>query len=392
MKTVCVIGNFSGRNTGDNAILENLLADVSERYPKTRFTIPSINKNFIHNNYSRFPIEAVPLMPWNLSLKIFGLPVFRAILKSNLVLVTDAILFDHKFWNPVFNYLSTLWMAFPVAHRRQIPIVLYNGSVGPIKKSIGRRALEEVIRCMDMVIVRDPESIAILKKLHIEHEQIILGADCALNTPIPNTGRLQEIFQKEGLFSNGKRTLSVNVNSYIDSFLSKGKEAFGAERFKHLITETLDRVVKDLDVNLVFVMTQVMDIKIGHEILHRMKARDRVRIITNRDYSHNEIAGVLAHVDLHVGMRTHSVILATASCTPTICIAYRPKNKGYMQTIEESDRLVEFDHLKDSNYLYQLICKTFSERQNIRRKLEPIIAREKEKAKKSAEYLGKYLG
>jgi hypothetical protein len=51
MKKICVIGNFSGRNAGDAAILGCLLQDVSSLYGDALFEIPTINPGFVARHY-----------------------------------------------------------------------------------------------------------------------------------------------------------------------------------------------------------------------------------------------------------------------------------------------------------------------------------------------------
>ena len=114
-KRICVIGNFSGRNAGDAAILQGLLKDVTAVYGPLRFDVPTINTDFVARQYGEFDVNPVGLMPWNLSIKILGLPIVRSILRSDLILVTDAILFDRKLFNPLFNYLSTMALVLPLA-------------------------------------------------------------------------------------------------------------------------------------------------------------------------------------------------------------------------------------------------------------------------------------
>jgi len=101
MKTICVLGNNSGRNAGDAAILGGLLEDISALYPGVLFLVPTIRPSFVAENFRRYNVRPVSLMPWNLSLKILGLPVFSSTSGADLVLVTDAILFDLKLYNPL---------------------------------------------------------------------------------------------------------------------------------------------------------------------------------------------------------------------------------------------------------------------------------------------------
>lgn len=110
-KRIVVIGNYSGRNAGDAALLEGLMRDVTTTFPdqRLRFEIPTIKPSFVRDTYGQeFDVRPVGLLPWNLSLKILGVPIVRTVLSADLVLVTDAILFDRKLYNPTFNYLHTL--------------------------------------------------------------------------------------------------------------------------------------------------------------------------------------------------------------------------------------------------------------------------------------------
>ncbi len=391
MKKICVIGNFSGRNAGDNAILEGLLNDIYSIYQNVKFFIPTINKSFIETNYKRFPVKAVPMMPWNLSLKILGLPIFRTVLKSDLVLITDAILFDRKLWNPLFNYLSTMAIVLPMAKSRGVPVVIYNASIGPVTTNIGEWCLNRVIESAELILVRDKESVALLTSMDIRHNNIRVCADCALNTLLPTPKRIEEIKKNESILNEKDRYMSFNINAYIDLFVRGNKMGIGTSRFVSVIAETMDKIVEVMDKKIVFVITQVMDIKIAEMVLSRMKQRQGVTLVTNKTYTHNELAGILSQVEMHVGMRTHSIILATSSCTPSIGIVYRPKNRGYLNTIEQRDMIVEMDDRFTTSNLFNLIQKVWTQRKTIRENLKPIMDREKNKAKESAKYLRPYL-
>ena len=193
MKKICVIGNFSGRNAGDAAILEGLLNDVYTINKKVKFLIPTINKKFVEKTYQRFPIEAIPMMPWNCSLKMLGVPIFKSVLQSDLVLLTDAILFDRKLFNPLYNYLSTMSVVLPVAKKKRIPIILYNVSLGPISSNLGKICLQKVLDSSEIIIVRDKESIKMLRELNLYHSDIKIGADCALNISLATHNVLEQI-------------------------------------------------------------------------------------------------------------------------------------------------------------------------------------------------------
>ncbi|MBN2355631.1 polysaccharide pyruvyl transferase family protein, partial [candidate division KSB1 bacterium] len=306
MKKINVLGNFSGRNAGDAAILGCLLQDISERYSDIEFTIPTINPSFVKKSYSDYNLRPVPILPWNFSAKILGWPLFREALKADVILVTDAILFDRKLYNPLFNYLWTLSHLLPRAWKKELPVVLYNCSLGPIRSKTGHVCLQRVLDSTAALILRDKESEEMLKKQHFDHPRIIEGADCALNARPMGEDRFQQICREADLFSSGRPVVGFNVNSYVDAFVKQGG-TFGRENLVDLYASTVDRVIESLNVDVIFVETQHMDMGIAMEVLREIRQRDRVRIISNRQYSYRDICSVLEKMQLFVGMRTHSL-------------------------------------------------------------------------------------
>lgn len=390
MKKITVLGNNSGRNAGDAAILGCLLEDISAKYPDVEFHVPTINTKFVAESFGQYNVKPVGLMPWNLSVKILGLPVFTTALSSDLILVTDAILFDRKLYNPLFNYLWTLSKVLPMAKKKGIPVVLYNSSLGPVTCPAGNKAMQRVIDSADKVILRDVESVEMLKRENITHPDINEGADCALNaTPVADK-RFEEICQEQDLFKSERPVIGFNVNSYVDAFVREDGKTFGRENLVELYAETVDRTIEDLGVDIVFVETQVMDMGIANEVLAKIKNKQHVRLVTNKIYSYNEICSVLQRFELFVGMRTHSLILSSAMGTPPVGIVTYPKNRGYMRTIGLEQNLIEFKALSVDAYT-DLIKKAFENRVAIKKSMDPNVVREKQKAKGAADLLEKYL-
>ncbi|MBE9126147.1 MULTISPECIES: polysaccharide pyruvyl transferase family protein [unclassified Coleofasciculus] len=390
MKKITVLGNFSGRNAGDAAILGNLLKDISAVHPDALFVIPTLNPQFIYRHFGHYNIKPLGLMPWNGAIKIFGLSTFRAMLQTDLVLVTDNILFDRKLLNPLFNYLSTISLIAPACQRRGIPIALYNASLGPITTPLGKQALQRVLDASPLLILRDRQSKELLDKLELTYQDVHINADCAINTTPPPRERMDEIVNREGLFKNPNGTLGFNINAYIDSW-SKDNKSFGREQFLQIIGSTLDRLIEELDIDILYTITQVMDTKITNESLKYVKRRDRIQVVSNANYTYQEIAGLLERVDVHVGMRTHSLILASAVLTPILGINSYPKTAGFMQTIDQDKWAIDFDKLTPEN-LTNLIKRAWKQRHETQAAMAPLVQREQAKALSSVALISNLLG
>jgi len=385
-----VLGNFSGRNAGDAAILGCLMKDIYELYPDVEFLVPTINPGFIKKSFGEYSVKPVSLLPWNLSLKIFGVPTFRAVLNSDLVLITDNILFDRKLFNPLFNYLSTISLIAPLARKKGIPTVLYNASLGPIKTTLGRYCLNQIIKNSDLVILRDIESERILKELEIKHRDIFIAADCALNIEPSSSTRVEEIIKKEGLFMNPTGTMGFNVNSYIDVYVRANSQGINMKNFVGIISRTVDRAIEELGVDVLFIITQIMDLKVAREVMSRVANKHRIKLISNENYSYRDLAGIMSKLDALIGMRTHSLILAASVGTPVAGIISYPKTTGFLKSIRQEKWMIEFANFSVDN-LYLLVKSIWESRNIIRKEFESIITLEKEKAKRSAKELTRFL-
>ncbi len=389
MKTITVLGNNSGRNAGDNAILGNLLDDFALKRDDLHFKIPTLNPAFLRRHFGHHRIQPMGLMPWNLALKNFGLPLYRAMTQTDLVLIVDNILFDRKFNNPFVNNLNMISRIAPLCRRKGIPLVLYNCSIGPVEREQGIRALRRVMAATPLVITRDDQTSGLVDRLIPDPPRVVQHADCALNTEPPSAERMAEIIRKEGLFTNSKGTIGLNVNAYIDDFNQTG--SVDRAGFCRLIAATADRLIEQLGVDILFVVSQIMDRAITRECAAQSRHPDRVKVVGNHDYTYQELTGLLSRVAVHAGLRTHTLIFCAAVGTPMVNINAYPKSAGFMNSIGMGDWTLAFDGLTEAR-LTETIVRAFEQRQALSEQMKPVVAVEKEKARASIDMVLEVLG
>ena len=380
MKTITVLGNNSGRNVGDNAILGNLLDDFALERSDILFQIPTLNTRFIKTHFGHHPVRPMGMMPWNFALKNFGWPLYRAMTKTQMVLVTDNILFDRKFNNPLVNNLKSIAFFSSFCKKKGIPIVLYNSSIGPIDHEVGKAALQQVLDCCPLVITRDMQTRELIENLQLRYPEIVVHADCALNTQLPSELRLQEIIRKEDLFKGPNGTVGLNVNAYIDDWSQTG--SLSREDFCKIIAGAADKLIDDLDVDVLFTVTQIMDMKITRECVQHIRRRDRVRVVGNKDYTYQELTGLLSKVGVHAGLRTHTLIFCSAVGTPMISINAYPKSSGFLKTIGMGDWTIDFDSLSPEN-LAGIMKRAWNARDELSAAMKPVVEKEKKKSRDS---------
>jgi polysaccharide pyruvyl transferase WcaK-like protein len=388
MRQITVLGNNSGRNAGDAAILGNLLRDVSDEFSDILFKVPTTHPGFIRDNFGEFNVKPVPLLPWYGALKNFGLPLAVAMLNTDLILICDNILFDRKFYNPLFNNLASISLVAPFCKRRNIPIVMYNCSIGPIDFPYGKKALQKVLDASDLVITRDRQTGELLDQLELRYPELIQHADCALNTEPTAGAQLQRIIETEGLFQNPNGTIGFNVNAYIDNWSMTG--VYSQDDFCRVVGESVDRIIEAFDVDVLFVCTQIMDLENTGRCIGYSSHKDRIKVVSNKTYTYQDLAALLGRLELHIGLRTHTLIFCAAVGTPMVDISSYPKSRGFMRTIGQEDRFIAFENL-NPDHILSMVGDVWDHRAGIREAMQPTVMEEKRKASASARLLRKYL-
>ena len=126
-------------------------------------------------------------------------------------------------------------------------------------------------------------------------------------------------------------------------------------------------------------------------ILDRMSQRDAVDKVASPPLAYGEIAGILGRVEAFVGMRTHSLILASAADTPVGGLIPYPKSRGYMESIGLGEQCLEFTDFSEES-LFELVNRTWANRVSLRKRTIAGVQRERAAASASARYLDEWLG
>jgi len=389
-KRICVLGSNSGRNAGDAAILSSIIDNFSAIDGDLAFEVPTTHCGYVKKAFPGKDIRPVSIMPWTGSVRLLGLSTMASIFRSDVVLITDGIIFDVKLFNPLFNFLILLAFLVPFARLCGKKVVCFCVGVGPLDTAPGRRLARMVCNLSEAVMVREESSAALVREIGVREDLIKIYADAAfVNNPAP-PGRGDEILRENGIAS-GEKVIGVNVNSYIDLWLRKS-ERLDRATFTAEFARALDLVIDRLGARVACVITQVMDRTIADEILAAMKHGERVPVISNETYDNREIMAVMGRLEIFVGMRLHSLILASAMSTPVLGLAYAPKVRHFMKMLGTEDRIFELDRTT-GEALSEAIISSWEGREENLRKVRPVMDEVKKKARAAyRDAYERYLG
>jgi len=349
------------------------------------YEIPTIRPAYIRQHY-RHRTRAVSMMPWSLSVKMLGVPTYCSILRTDLTLIFDAILFDRSLYNPLFNFMSSLYLLLPSARRKGKKMACFNIGAGPVNTRHGRHMLRVIAEMMDFITVRDRESYAILRDIGVENPNILLTADAALNVKASEPEKADAMLRSLDL-DPGEDILGINVNAYIDTWAGPHVKPMGKEKFLSTYAGALSRVLAELRVPVLFVCTQHLDVPITRELMDRVETPGRKAILTNVEHDHYDIKAALGKLAMLFGMRLHCMILASSELTPIIGLAYQPKVHAYYESLGIAQHSLDFEHFSE-DALVQHLRRGWDQRTAIHSQLSRRVPELQREARKAADLVG----
>lgn len=368
IKSICLLGSAGGRNAGDAALISGIMGAIDLRLQrKLLYRIPTPFPKFVEKTYLDNQVEAINIMPWTGSLKLFGFPTLNAIKKSELSLVFDAVLFDRSLYNPMFNFLSSLSFLLPAAKKAGRKVGLFNCGIGPITSKMGEKMLKRVCDSADFITIREAGSAEILERIGVPSDRYIVTADAALNAPAVSEEELTRIFREIGLDPR-EEILAININKYLDTWASSGKDRLDVKGFLDIIAGAVEQLNLTAQPPILLVSTYHGDVDITLELQKRLKVPQKVVVVDNKRYDHYQIKGILSKASMLFGMRLHALILASSMGTPIAGLVYKPKVQHYFDQLGISGACTTFADFK-SGHLGRFLVESWNNRQATRETL-----------------------
>ncbi|MEZ4754651.1 MAG: polysaccharide pyruvyl transferase family protein [Bdellovibrionota bacterium] len=384
--TITLLGNNSGRNLGDAAILSALMDSLSKEIPGAKFYVPSIAPKWIEKHYgNKYNVKPLNVMPWTLSLRLLGVPTMWAMAKSDAALICDGIIFGYKFFSP-HNFLITLLFLAPWAKLVGCKLICHNCGIGPFPSKISRWAAKIVMNLSSIITLRETDSLELAQQLGVK-TPIKTTGDAAFVNPVSSRERAIEIMKAEGI-SLDKPKLGVNVTVYVDAWLEKNERVGDKDAFLNSIVAGIklaNTKVKEEFEPIVF-CTQPMEDEYSAQFAERIGAK----IISNSKYLSHDMQAVMRECGLLMGMRFHSIVLSTAVDTPVLGLIYAPKVRGIMRFMGTPEFGLELADLNNDT-LADALSKAWDGRVALWEKQEVYIKEQCKSAKQADIDLAKYL-
>jgi len=347
LRHVLLTDHIGSAQRGDAAIIEGSITSLSTALPEAAFTVmtdrpeatrvisgveavrqPSVFRDF---RPSWLP-KALYLLLWAAAYRRgWRLPTFgnrhalAPFLKADLIVSKGGSFISTFYWPGCLGRVLCLLFCKLLGKR----VVVLGQSVGPLDSWLLRRIAKAVYSRTDLNVLRDEESYRILVALGVPEAKLRVTADLAFCLPphgSPLSSRAEDLPQ---LPRDGRPKVSLSVRRWHGYAPGRGHAEYVSA-----MAALCDHLTAVRNARVYFLSTctgfdgyRNDDRTVAYEVLQQMRSRyEDNPLVFLGEYSAAELAALYSQMDLHVGTRMHSNILALLGGTPTVIVRYEFKS------------------------------------------------------------------
>lgn len=339
-----IVGNYGNDNNGDEAILYSLIQQVKEQFSVKSEDITVFSNN-TQQTSERYGVKSYPLYYKRGNLY----KTFFYTYKSNkrymdgfdlLIIGGGGILMD--FYRREAHLYSTYAL---MAKHSGVPYVVYGCGAGPLDTLTGKMMIRYMCKYAANVSVRDPESKELLRTIGVKRDIHVIG-DPAFT-----------MFKERNNHPDKPKRIGISAVPVHNANYWPSGDVDKYDNYVQSMAANLDELINEHDVDITFFATKYpQDVSVTKDIRNKMKRAEKVDII-DRNLIPEDLLQVTSELDVVIGTRLHSLILATDAQTPIIALSYHKKVTDFMRSIKSSDLCIE---LKDLPTDSRLVAKAYS--------------------------------
>ena len=188
-------------------------------------------------------------------------------------------------------------------------------------------------------------------------------------------------------------TVSISVREW-----SHTGAGMSVDNYAQTIADIADWLVKEKNANVVFASTctglagyHKDDRLMAGQVVEHMEygQRNEVQILAG-EYTPQDLIGIYEQMDLHIGMRMHSNILAMMAETPVVAIQYQFKTEGLMEQFGLLDYMIDINDV-DEESLRQIVDNALSNRSSMMRTIQSELPAIQTESSRSAQLITEFI-
>lgn len=309
-------------------------------------------------------------------LMVFGVNLSPRIEILDKILASDFVV-ELNFGDVLTDtfYGRTVWLfnilRVGILRLSKKPLYMLPQSIGPFKFMINKALARIVLNGARLVAVREQYSLDCAMKLGIDKSKVRLVPDISFLVPLIPADKAAEILNSEGFSRKCNRPLiGILLSSLVLTFTDMRKRVFLRQ-----LVNTIDRLIEEFNADVVFI-PHVTSCDAGYfdclrfsSLIKKMLRNKDHAIVLTKEYTVEELWGIIGLCDVIISMLTHPVIASLKLCIPTVAISYSHKTRGVMNLFGVEKYVLCYDDF-DSNKIVKIVNELIKNGNNVKQQLK----------------------
>ena len=309
---VVICGAYGRGNAGDDAILEAILQEMRAIDPDMPITVLTKDPKATRLTYRVRTAGRMDVLTWKKAMRHAGLYINGG----------GSLIQDVTSRRSLWFYLHNI----QAAHKAGCKVQMYGCGIGPVLREQHRKLAASVLNAsVDVITLREPDSLKELQSMGVTKPEILLTADPALTLPAASEDEIDSVLLRAGIPPHGKYLCFAlrNWKGFEDKaplFAQAAKYAYET----YGLTPVFAAVEKHLD-----------------PVAGRLAAAglDIPHYFLDDAGSAGTIIGALSRMQAVVSMRLHALIFAAGQGIPLAGVVYDPKVSAFLRYIGQENFL-----------------------------------------------------
>ena len=309
---VVICGAYGRGNAGDDAILEAILQEMRAIDPDMPITVLTKDPKATRLTYRVRTAGRMDVGTWKKAMRHAGLYINGG----------GSLIQDVTSRRSLWFYLHNI----QAAHKAGCKVQMYGCGIGPVLREQHRKLAASVLNAsVDVITLREPDSLKELQSMGVTKPEILLTADPALTLPAASEDEIDSVLLRAGIPTHGKYLCFAlrNWKGFEDKaplFAQAAKYAYET----YGLTPVFAAVEKHLD-----------------PVAGRLAAAglDIPHYFLDDAGSAGTIIGALSRMQAVVSMRLHALIFAAGQGIPLAGVVYDPKVSAFLRYIGQENFL-----------------------------------------------------
>ena len=309
---VVICGAYGRGNAGDDAILEAILQEMRSIDPDMPITVLTKDPKATRLTYRVRTAGRMDVGTWKKAMRHAGLYINGG----------GSLIQDVTSRRSLWFYLHNI----QAAHKAGCKVQMYGCGIGPVLREQHRKLAASVLNAsVDVITLREPDSLKELQSMGVTKPEILLTADPALILPAASEDEIDSVLLRAGIPTHGKYLCFAlrNWKGFEDKaplFAQAAKYAYET----YGLTPVFAAVEKHLD-----------------PVAGRLAAAglDIPHYFLDDAGSAGTIIGALSRMQAVVSMRLHALIFAAGQGIPLAGVVYDPKVSAFLRYIGQENFL-----------------------------------------------------